>query len=195
MQINKVDYIWKGQLQKREETKYIIIHHAAATTASPEDIHSWHLSNGWSGIGYNFVIRKDGSVYQGRPIDTIGAHAEGWNSTSVGICFEGNLNQEKLTEVQTQSGIELIRYIRGIYKGITVLRHKDVNPGKTDCPGENFPNAVIYEGMKDIEKEHWAEPAYKKLLDAGYIINEKRFDDKISRGEVFALLSQKICKG
>ena len=79
MQINEVNYKWAGSLEKRSSTVRVILHHAAAVKCSAQDIHAWHLGNGWSGIGYHFLVRKDGSVYRGRPVDTVGAHTYGKN--------------------------------------------------------------------------------------------------------------------
>ena len=62
MKINEVDYKWNGSLTKRAATTRIILHHAAAKTCTAQQIHSWHLANGWVGIGYHFFVRKDGSV-------------------------------------------------------------------------------------------------------------------------------------
>lgn len=95
MQIIKKNYHWASPLSIRKKTNRIILHHAQAKTCSVEDIHQWHLKRGWSGIGYHFFIKKDGTIYQGRPENTIGAHAKGANSDSIGICAEGNFMQEK----------------------------------------------------------------------------------------------------
>ena len=75
MQIIETTYKWAGTLARRSATRRIILHHAAAVTCTPQQVHQWHLANGWSGIGYHFFVRKDGSVYRGRPEDTVGAHA------------------------------------------------------------------------------------------------------------------------
>jgi hypothetical protein len=48
--------------------------------ASAEQIHGWHLGNGWAGIGYHYVIRKDGTIERGRPEWAIGSHAYGFES-------------------------------------------------------------------------------------------------------------------
>ena len=124
---------------KRSATKKIVVHHADATTCDAKTIDKWHKNNGWSGIGYHFVVRKkDGIVETGRPIDTIGAHALNNNSDSVGICFEGNFDKETMSTEQLQTGKELIAYLRGIYgDNIQIVRHKDLMA--TDCPGKNFP--------------------------------------------------------
>ena len=57
----------------------LVLHHAEASKCSVQDIHYWHLNNGWSGIGYHYFIRKDGSIYKGRPDGAIGAHCQGSN--------------------------------------------------------------------------------------------------------------------
>ena len=50
---------------------------------------SWHLAKGWSDIGYHYLIDRDGTVTEGRPIENSGAHAKGYNKTSVGIALWG----------------------------------------------------------------------------------------------------------
>ena len=97
MKIICPSYHWNGQLTKRTEPiTRIILHHAAAIKCTAEQIHAWHIANGWCGIGYHFFIRKDGTVYEGRPLDMIGAHAGGNNYDSIGICFEGSFDKEQI---------------------------------------------------------------------------------------------------
>jgi N-acetyl-anhydromuramyl-L-alanine amidase AmpD len=134
-------YKWNGRLEQRTSTKFIVIHHAAALRATVEDIHSWHLANGWSGIGYNYVIRKDGTVYQGRPIDAIGAHTKGYNEVSIGICLEGNLDQEHPTQAQMLSLNELVDMLQAKYPETRIMGHRAVND--TSCPGRNFTDKMI----------------------------------------------------
>ena len=55
-----------------------------------EDFRKWHVQErGWSDVGYHYVIRLNGTVETGRPLERSGAHAKGHNAHSVGICFEG----------------------------------------------------------------------------------------------------------
>ena len=115
----------------------IILHHAAATNCSAEDIHRWHLNKGWAGIGYNFLVRKDGSVYECRPIEYVPAHATNFNTCSIGICFEGNFEEEEMGKEQKEAGKELVAYLKQKYNLNLVQRHKDVQA--TSCPGRNFP--------------------------------------------------------
>lgn len=145
MKINEVTYKWNGTLSKRRSTSRIILHHAAASKCTAQQIHSWHLANGWVGIGYHFLVRKDGSVYRGRPEDTVGAHAGNNNYDSIGVCFEGSFDKEEMPEVQKNAGRELVAYLKGKYGITKVQKHSDVNA--TGCPGAHFPFKEVSEGV------------------------------------------------
>ncbi len=54
-----------------------------------EDIDRWHKNRGWRSIGYHYVIYRDGTVHEGRPLKQIGAHCKGHNYHSIGICYIG----------------------------------------------------------------------------------------------------------
>lgn len=147
MNINEKTYSWSGNLSLRMNTDFIILHHAATSNASADNIHTIHLKNGWAGIGYHYYVRKDGSIYQARPEASIGAHASGYNDRSVGICFEGNFENETMTSQEIQSARELVCYLTAKYPEAKVICHRDVNA--TACPGKNFPMDKIIKG--DIE--------------------------------------------
>ena len=137
-EIIKPNYVWRGTLSNRYATDFIVLHHAAAK-GSVLAVHQTHLNNGWSGIGYHFYVRQDGTIYEGRPIKTIGAHCvpQNCNKRSVGICFEGNFENEQMPEAQLRAGKRLVRYVKSIYPTAVVKRHKDFDA--TACPGKNFP--------------------------------------------------------
>ena len=117
----------------------IIIHHSAiqqSADTSPLAIHLAHLRRGYSGIGYHFYIKSDGTIYRGRPIIYIGAHCKGYNSTSIGICFEGNFEIEKPTNAQKIAFKNLHNYLIKEIPTIKYLNyHKDLFA--TACPGKN----------------------------------------------------------
>lgn len=96
---------------------------------------------GWNGIGYNFVIYKNGEVHEGRGLEYIGAHAgiNEYNQKYVGICLVGNYEvTTAVPDAQFNSTVELIKYIQGYYSTAkTILRHSDVKA--TACPGKYFP--------------------------------------------------------
>lgn len=126
-----------GAMFNRSRTVRIILHHAAASSCTVQQIHQWHLNNGWSGAGYHFLVRKDGNIYRLRPENKVGAHASGSNSDSLGVCFEGDFMSETMGDTQKNAGAELVSYLKNKYGICKVQRHKDVCA--TDCPGTHFP--------------------------------------------------------
>ena len=137
MKINDVKYEWAGVLTKRIIINLIVLHHAEASSCTAKDIHWWHVCNGYSGIGYHYFINKKGEIFKGRPDNTVGAHAKGYNSTSIGVCFEGRYNKEVMPQAQIKAGRELVAYLKNKYNITEVKRHKDLIA--TDCPGSLFP--------------------------------------------------------
>ena len=164
-------------MSDRKSTERIILHHADAKNCSAEDIHRWHLNNGWSGAGYHFLVRKDGKVYRLRPEEKVGAHAYGANYNSLGICFEGDYMQEDMTEAQKEAGKELVAYLKNKYNIKTVQAHRDVCA--TSCPGDKFPfneisnseanNEVIPQLQKDTQKGNVAR--IQSTLNERYGLN------------------------
>ena len=132
MNIIETNFKWNGSLSVTESTTQIILHHADASNCTVEDIHRWHLQRTWAGIGYHYFVRKDGTIYRGRPENTVGAHAIGANGNSIGICAEGKYNQETMPEAQKKAIIELIADIKSRYGNLTIKGHREVQA--TDCP-------------------------------------------------------------
>lgn len=138
MKIIEHNWNWAHGLSSRSRTDAIVLHHAAAKTAAPEDVHRWHLNNGWAGFGYHLYIRKDGSVHRGRPIWASGAHTLNFNSTTLGVCCEGNYNEETVMPVaQLQALREVLAYLKQLYPAASIKCHRDYNA--TACPGKWFP--------------------------------------------------------
>lgn len=140
---------FNGPLTKRGTTNYIIYHHAEAESCTIQDVDQWHKERGWLGCGYNFFVRKDGSIYKGRGMDTIGAHCLNHNFESVGICAEGNYMVDSMPDVQKQSLIALGRYVRSLYPQARPVGHRELN--STDCPGNNYPLAEIKAAVMAIQ--------------------------------------------
>lgn len=128
----------------------IALHHSGVTVLqSVEVIHNYHKSKGWAGIGYHYYARKDGSVYRGRPENMAGAHCPGVNSTSIGICAEGNFSEETMSDVQKQAIIELVKDIKSRYDIKWIKGHREII--STDCPGDNFPLEEIKNVIANVE--------------------------------------------
>lgn len=152
-----------GSLSSRTETKNIIIHHTAAThDFSAEDIHEQHKKLGWSGIGYHFLIRKDGTIERGRPEESIGAHAEGANSYSIGIALNGDFEEEKPEPQQIHAAKELVFFLLKKYKltADSVKGHCSFNA--TACPGKNLLSKI-----KEITEQSSETPIEGKIYAHG----------------------------
>lgn len=139
MNIIDVGLKFNSNMSRMGTVEGIVLHHSGVTVLqSVEVIHNYHKNhNGWAGIGYQYYVRKDGSVYKGRPEEYAGAHCPGANSNSIGICAEGDYNNEVMPEVQKQAIIELIADIKSRYNIKWIKGHREVIA--TSCPGENFP--------------------------------------------------------
>ena len=117
----------------------IIIHHSASPreTTTLEDIRGWHKSRGFTDIGYHYIIEGDGTIREGRPINTVGAHCRGHNRTSIGICVVGNNLEAE--HKWTGSQVMRLRLLLGRLKDecgtLAIVGHRDVPGAVTLCPG------------------------------------------------------------
>ena len=120
----------------------LFVIHCADTYATMDigikEIDAWHRKRGWTGIGYHYVIRRNGIVETGRQENIMGAHAEGFNANSIGICYAGGKGtdgrpEDNRTPEQKESLLKLIAELHAKYPGAKVVGHHDLNPGKA-CP-------------------------------------------------------------
>ena len=120
----------------------LIIHCSAVRPdqqSSVAQIDSWHRKRGFHlGVGYHYVIRRDGEIEKGRPEWLTGAHCKNHNAHSIGICYEGGLNirgqpDDTRTEAQKASMRRLLEELHLRYPRAIIIGHHDLNPLK-DCP-------------------------------------------------------------
>ena len=130
-------------LEARRVTDMIVIHHTGNPTdddLSAEAINESHQDKGWVGIGYHYVIRKDGTIEIGRPEWAIGAHAYGENSHTIGIHVCSNFEIVEPTPAQIESLAMLLANICTDYDlsidRETIVGHRELMP--TACPGKNL---------------------------------------------------------
>lgn len=132
-----------NQLTTRRVTDQIVIHHtgnAVDDDLSAAEIDASHKAQGWTCIGYHYVVRKDGTVEQGRPHWTVGAHAYGHNSHTIGIHVCGNFEIVEPTGAQIESTAMLLANLCTNY-GLTIDRDSIVGHRElmsTACPGRNL---------------------------------------------------------
>jgi N-acetylmuramoyl-L-alanine amidase len=130
-----------------------IIVHCSATPegrdVSPEEITRWHVEdNGWSDVGYHFIITLDGVVHFGRAIERAGAHVRGHNSDSIGVCYVGGMDadmksaKDTRTEEQKEALVDLLCELKDTYGG-EIYGHRDFS--SKDCP--SFDAKKEYENI------------------------------------------------
>ena len=96
--------------------------------------------NHWRFIGYHFYILRDGKVEVTRPLARMGAHAKGYNAHSIGICYEGGLDEmghptDTRTPEQKEAMARLIVQLKQQFPTIhTVLGHCDLPGVQKACP-------------------------------------------------------------
>lgn len=136
------------------EIKRIILHCSATPEGRDIDaatIKDWHVNgNGWSDIGYHYVIKLDGDIETGRQLDRVGAHTKGHNKDSIGICYIGGMDadmnpKDTMNEVQESAMKELIYSLRMVWdKPLTLHGHNEY--ASKACPSfkvsEKFPNIL-----------------------------------------------------
>lgn len=143
------NYNWSW-IRPLSQVNYLAIHHSAGPdTQTPDEIANYHInSNGWGGIGYHFLISKDGSVYYVGDISTARANVANLNEQVIGICLIGNFTQGKLpTDEQYLSAHNLCEFFINNYPDLSnvtsweaVKGHKELPGQATTCPGDNWPN-------------------------------------------------------
>ncbi|WP_292018710.1 peptidoglycan recognition protein family protein [Megasphaera sp. UBA4382] len=158
--IEETNFHFTEPLLVRPRTDMIVIHHVGIPDGDTPAaaIHRAHLANGWAGIGYHYVIRKNGVIERGRPLAVVGAHAYGENYHTVGINVTGNFDKEVPTDAQMKSLTELVTALCRIYHidpgPATIVGHRDVN--STDCPGKNLYR-LLPQLRDDVELNIYAE--------------------------------------
>lgn len=121
-----------------------IILHCAYTPPSMDigvaEIREWHVrDNGWTDIGYHYVIRRSGAVESGRAETQQGAHTKGYNMHSLGICLVGGKREDdkapdcNFTAPQWAALARLVRDIMAKHPGAKVAGHRDYDAGRA-CP-------------------------------------------------------------
>ena len=108
-----------------------------------------------NGLAYHFVIGNgidsgDGEIEIGprwfRQIQGGHVHREDVNEVGVGICLVGNFEETKPTPKQLMAFRELVGYLRSdvVGKNVKFAVHREIDPGRTVCPGRFFPIAEMH---------------------------------------------------
>lgn len=123
------------------DIKYLIIHCAYTKRSmdiSADDVRRWHKAKGWRDIGYNYYIKFDGTIEEGRDLKHTGAHTIGHNHDSIAICLEGGMSEQgkpedTLTVDQWKSVTKIYLEAVKIYPGIILAGHNQFNNKHCPC--------------------------------------------------------------
>ena len=120
----------------------VVVHCSAVRPdqlSSAAQIDTWHRQRGFHlGIGYHYVVRRNGEIEPGRPEWLTGAHCQNHNAHSIGVCYEGGLDirgqpADTRTEAQKASLRQLLEDLHRRYSRALIVGHHDLNPQKS-CP-------------------------------------------------------------
>lgn len=136
--------MYNANTKDRSKTDYIAIHCSATSEKQnfgAADIDKWHRSKGWACIGYHYVIKRDGTIEEGRKESQIGAHVADWNAVSLGICLIGGIDaddhtkaEDNYTPEQWTSLIKLLKELKQRYPKAKIQGHRDFPKVAKACP-------------------------------------------------------------
>jgi len=152
----------------------LIIHHSATDNSITDytnlvrSIYLYHTEvNGWSDIGYNYLVSPDGSIYAGRDPGpslaqdaVLGAHFCASNTGTMGICVLGNFENQEITSQAKMALLKLLSWktAKDTLNPVATFPHPLNNElgiiaghrdgCSTACPGE-----LLYETLPQTRSE------------------------------------------
>ncbi|AKY03782.1 endolysin [Streptomyces phage Amela] len=138
-------------------------------SAIPKAIENIHLGNGWSGIGYNFVVDQDGNIYEGRGWDLVGAHCPNHNTSGIGVQIAIGGDQEPSEKALAACRALYDEACRKTGRTLAKKGHKDGIA--TACPGPKL-YAWVKAGMpvKAAPAPAPSKPAPAKPATGTYVV-------------------------
>ena len=112
---------WKG----------VVIHISDSDHMTEAECDEWHRARGWDGCGYSFVVQPDGSIYEARGYERIGAHTLGKNRDYLGFCF---VTKDCANKAQVEAFLSWLAQTEIMYGSLKVYPHRKF--ANKVCPGE-----------------------------------------------------------
>ncbi|PXA91215.1 lysozyme [Caulobacter sp. D4A] len=118
---------------------FLVVHCSATPVTrdiGAKEIRQMHMQQGWADIGYHYVIRRDGRVDKGRADTVPGAHVQGFNSRSLGICMVGGVKPDgktaeaNFTDAQYAALRHTLDSLKHAYPDAVILGHRDLSPDR-----------------------------------------------------------------
>ena len=150
-------------------TEGIVVHHSGVQNGpkgvkAVQAFERYHLSKGWDGIAYNWLVDEEGVIYEGRGWENRGAGTKGWNMKSFSVCYTG-WGFSEVPKASLDSLIEIAEEAEGVCnKDLWVSTHR--LKGTSTCPGD-WLGDWVESGMnhlKEPEMPNWSE-IFQYLID------------------------------
>ena len=139
----------KPYIVRSRPVEYVALHHTAGPRNQPAKvIHDYHISLGWSGIGYHFLVRYPGPdgiavIEKVRPVRTIPACVKGFNSSTVCVAMVGNYDNEEPQDFY----LEIVcKFLANLMKNLNTSRllgHREFPLQETSCPGKKVDMDLV----------------------------------------------------
>lgn len=139
----------ESSLQVSRRTINRIIVHCTATpegrVETVESVRRMHKAKGWADIGYHYLIGLNGERWNGRNVNLVGAHCEGYNANSIGVCYVGGCDKnmkakDTRTDKQKAALIALLKDLRKLYPKAKIVSHRDLDRKGKACPSFDATN-------------------------------------------------------
>ena len=165
----------------RKSTKFIVIHCSQTRPSQKigaKDIDRWHRERGWTKIGYHKVVKRDGTIEDGRGLDEIGSHVREYNGNSIGVCIVGGAKEKNYKEPEDnftgetwESLKKLLEELVLKYPEAKIVGHYNLDKHKT-CPNFDVQKYLLTEDIKNYkfqEEGILLEGDLNELREAGEI--------------------------
>lgn len=141
----------------RLETKYIVVHCSQTRPSQKigvKEIDRWHRERGWLKVGYAKVIKRDGTVEQGRDDDELQAHVKNYNHVSTSVCVVGGAMEDDWKQPEDNFTGEQWESLKKVleeqvikYPKARIVGHYELDERKT-CPNFNVREYLLNEDIK-----------------------------------------------
>lgn len=150
-----------------QRTGFVVHYSAANKNQTVRAIQNYQMdSNGWRDIGYNFLVRHDGTIYEGcqGTWAAIGAHVAGHNTANIGVCAIGT--DADITDAHKRSIRALFEEAeRRAGKALAMRYHSGMSGASTSCPGNNLRRWVQAGMPVSTEEDDMNAADFAKILD------------------------------
>jgi N-acetylmuramoyl-L-alanine amidase len=173
-------------IRKMSDIRTIVIHHSLTKTGSAEAYADYHIgTNGWSRMGYTYVIEQNGDVKYCADHTTVTPHVGNHNKESLGICLTGDFREQKPTPEQYRSLMELLETMKGVLPNAKLKGHSEM-PGYSwkPCPAINMDQVRtdFEEKVNPMAKEQATLEVTKTIVKT----EKKNFNGFIHNGVTYA---------